>query len=241
MIDAYLEIMHGYLVGRESESATADALERAGFSPSSSPVAPSSSPSTFGVYRELVTRQWRAVLDHFFRAARAFALASSRTDDPTWDELALAFHQAHPPTEGNPNVFCLPFAAYLEARGCGAELVELADFAVTRYRAMHVAHGPTPVVEADVFARTYGFDVVSFSRAAEAGEAGCLLAAVPTTVVIGRSRRTGALRVVRASLGALVALSEADGSASSDQLPAGLTRALVESERGALALEGLLP
>jgi hypothetical protein len=236
MIDAYLEIMHGYLVGRESEPATADALERAGF-------APSGSTSTFGVYRELVTRQWRAVLDHFFRAARAFALASGRADDPTWEELTLAFHQAHPPREGNPNAFCLPFAGYLEERGCAAAMVELADFAVTRYRAMHAAHGATPALEADVFARSYAFDVVTFSRAAEAGEAGCLLAAVPTTVVVGRSRRTVALRVVRASLGALVALAEATGSvdAMSPDLPAGLTRAMVEGERATLVADGLIP
>lgn len=238
MIDAYLEIMHGYLVGRETEPATADALERAGYAPTSSSI-------TFGVYRELVTRQWRAVLDHFFRATRAFALANVRADDPTWDELTLAFHRAHPPTQGNPNAFCLPFAAYLEEHGCAAELVELADFAVTRYRAMHAPHGPTAVVEADVFARSYAFDVVSFSRAAEAGDVGRSLAAVPTTVVIGRSRRGGALRVVRASLGALVVLSELDGDmdapASAYELPAALTRAMVESERATLVAEGLIP
>ncbi len=238
MIDAYLEIMHGYLAGQADERATADLLERAGF-------APTPTATTFGVYRELVTRQWRAVLDHFFRAARTFALANAQPGEATWEELTLAFHRDHPPTQGNPNAFCLPFGAYLEERGCAAPMVELVDFAITRYRAMHAAHGPTVVVEGDVWPRSYAFDVVSFSRAAEAGEDRCVLAANPTTVLIGRSRRTGTLRVIRASLGALVALSEADGgghaSTPAAELPAGLTRALVEQERAVLTAEGLLP
>jgi hypothetical protein len=242
MMDAYFEIMHAYLSGVLSEGDAAAQLGRAGF------VSPAHADSTraasFGVYRELVRRQWRATLDSFFHAAKTHL---DHAEPKTWETLAQAFHATHPPVHGNPVRFCEPFFAFLEARSAGAALLELVDYTIIRYRAMHTAHVSLPRLERDIFARTYAFDVVAFCEQieCEGRPAPAELLAAQNTVLIGRSRIGGRLRVLRSSLGALEATesgAQVDPRGASDAaLPEGLTRTLVEQERAVLMAEGLLP
>jgi hypothetical protein len=252
MMDAYFEIMHAFLTGELTEGAATAQFELAGFSYAAEAVgagapAVSKAPS-FGVYRELVRRQWRSVLDGFFKAAQRF---ENQTNPQNWEQLANAFHTAHPPRHGNPNRFCEPFGTFLETRSARPELIELVDYATIRHRAMHAPHYPTPKLEQDLFARTYAFDVVAFCELVDDAAGATLpLKAAPTTVLIARSRIDGTLQIVRSSLGALFAVLAAVGEkvpgATVEQTPEanwppGVTPDLVERERQALVALGLLP
>ncbi len=234
-LDAFFEAMSELLAGR----LAAGEVERLlGKSPSGT--------ARLDRYRIFVHRQRRAVLDGFHASARAAAeLAAAGA----WARLADAYIREHPPRQWNPSRYAAGMAPFLSERLGGTDdsrraVVELADYAVTRWSAMvaDADENPTaPMMERTVFVRAYTHDVVTFSR--EQQELGATLETPPsivqTTVVIGRSWKTETVVVTRPSLAALVALARRDEPGT--PLPsAALTERDIENAEDELVALGML-
>lgn len=191
------------------------------------------------LYPTLVRRQWNGVVDHFYRALASIA---NHTHPGRFARLRDGYLEAHPPAHWEPNRNVLGLPAYLEALGDVPPLwIELADFAVCRFKVMHADHSDVPRLDETLFVRHYEHDVSLVSAVVER-EGGASVPDVqvaPRTIVFGRHVRTGRLVVTTPSFAALIALGRLAGE-SIPALPAGLTEAQVEHERGALAELGLI-
>lgn len=222
-LSVFFEEMEGFLLGERSAAAV---LERLGPS--------SSGRERFAHYAELVARQRRAVLDHFYRAARA---ASDATQFDAWRDAHL---RRRPPKHWVPSEAARSFTEQLVEVGAPTHVVELADFAFVRWSVLREPLGGAVTVDRTHFVRHYDYDVVSFTRDIEgsvtAMESASAPEARPTLAVVMRHQQRGELLVGTPSLAALFVLE----IASSGRWPAlttELTVADVLSE--ARRIEGL--
>lgn len=217
----FFAAMEPFLLGERSAE---DVLAQLGPSPSGS--------RRFALHAELVARQRRSVIDHFYRAVAAAAASPA-----LFARLRDDYLRAHPPSHWSPSEAARAFPEFLSSRDdATGPLRALADFAWVRFAAMHAPHEDGSIgLDAALFVRHYDHDVRSFSDEVERlGRTPAQLSATPRTLLVTRHRREGTLVVVTPSLASLVALAAAGGSLS---LPAGLTWPLVID--GAFELEGL--
>ncbi|HSO32607.1 MAG TPA: hypothetical protein VLT33_08825 [Labilithrix sp.] len=219
--------MEPFLLGQRSAS---DVLDRLGPSPSGA--------DRFALYAELVQRQRRGILDHFYRPVAAAAEARERG---RFGRLRDAYLCAHPPRHWTPNEAARAFPGFLSQQAdVGEDLVSLADYAWARFSVMHAPHRPEDVgLDEAVLVRHYEWDVATFSEAVERRLAGVTLRAIPRTLLLGRHRSASTLVVLTPSLGALLALAAASGRVPA--LPDGLSSAMVVEEARALVERGLFP
>lgn len=225
---AFFAEMDPFLRGERSAE---DVLARLG--PSSSGVA------RFGLYAELVRRQRRGIIDHFYRPVAAAAEAQEKG---LFGRLRDAYLLQHPPTHWAPNEAARAFPAFLtEQPVVDARLVALADYAWARFSVMHAAHRPGELgVDEAILVRHYAWDVAAYSDAVEQGAADVALEATPRTLLLGRHRAASStLVVLTPSLAALIAMAVASGRRPA--LPAGLTASMVEGEARELEARGLFP
>jgi len=218
----FFAAMEPFLLGERSAE---DVLAQLGPSPSGS--------RRFALYAELVARQRRSVIDHFYRSVAAAAASPA-----LFARLRDDYLRAHPPSHWSPSEAARAFPQFLSSRDdATGPLRALADFAWVRFAAMHAPHEDGSIgLDAALFVRHYDHDVRSFSDEVERlGKTPAQLSATPRTLLVTRHRREGTLVVVTPSLASLVALAAAGGSLSS--LPPGLTWSLVID--GAVELEGL--
>lgn len=188
----------------------------------------------FSVYATLVDRQQRGAIDSFFRAAM---VAATSWDHQRCDDLRREFLQAQPPTHWSPSTVALPFADYLEQQHAPVDIVELADFARTRYQ---VLAAPLHDGIASLAVRHYTHAVKEFTVGVELGEiTSGRPTTAPSTWLFGRHRVHANLVLVSPSLPALVALQLIEDQAWTAELPA-VDRTTVASEAHFLAAQGLL-
>jgi len=228
-LDAFFTEMKPFLLGERSAT---DVLARLGPSMSGA--------GRFALYAELVARQRRSIIDHFYRAAGAAA----ETHTPgLFGRLRDQYLREHPPTHWAPNEAARGFPDYLTGhREATDDLVALADFAWARFAVMHAPHVHDEVgLDDAILVRHYDCDVAAFSEAVERQDlTQGLPRLTPRTLLLGRHRRQGTLVVTTPSLGALIALAVASGRAQ-PLLPAGLTAGTVLGEARALEALGLVP
>jgi hypothetical protein len=163
------------------------------------------------LYATLVARQQQGVIDEFYAAVR---VASGRRFVGYRD----AYLRAHPPSHWAPARAAEHFAAFLEAQGAAAELIELADFAWVRHL---VLHAPVNGDGSCLTVRHYSHAVRAFTQAVERGTAEGVGRPVPMpeTWLMGRSLETAAFVVVEPSLAALVVVEVLSAGAWSVELP----------------------
>ncbi len=217
-LDAFFLSMGELFAG----TITADELERR-HGPSASGT------KRLALYKTLVERQKRGVLDHFFASVR---IASRLTSPSRWEQLVTRFLETHTPAHWEPNQFALQMLAYLQGspeQECGGlppYLVELADHACTRFSAMSAAApaGREAGIERRLFVRQYTHAVAEFALTAEKQPWACTQPppAEGLPILVVRSVRTGRLLTRKPSVTALIALGLRDG-VSLPSLPRGLT------------------
>lgn len=224
---AFFAEMDPFLRGERSAE---EVLARLG--PSSSGVA------RFALYAELVRRQRRGIIDHFYRPVAAAAEAKEKG---LFARLRDAYLREHPPTHWTPNEAARAFPGFLaEQEASDLQLVALADYAWARFSVMHAEHRPGELgVDDAILVRHYEWDVATYSEAVEHGTGDIELDATPRTLLLGRHRSASTLVVLTPSLAALIAMAVASGRRP--VLPAGLTAAVVEDEARALEARGLFP
>jgi hypothetical protein len=220
-----------FLRGETSAEAV---LERLGPSPSGT--------ARFALYAELVARQRRAVIDHFYRAVAA---AATFQKGDLFAQLRDDYLRSHPPGHWSPNQAARAFPAYLAGRSdLTPELAELADYAWIRYAAMHARHEDRTVgLDEAVFVRHYESDVVTFSSELdERGAGASLLSRTPCTLLVARHRRAGTLVITIPSLAALVSLATMTSDAGcAPTLPASLRWDDVMAGAEELEMLGVVP
>ncbi len=234
-LETFFGAMGPFLEGRAS---VADVAKKLGQSPSGE--------RRLALYPELIRRQKRGVLDHFFASARA---ACDGHEARLWERLAEQYIYEVSPTHWEPNRYAKPMLAFLETRQAAESsippvVVELADFAWVRFAAM-VAEHPTNAdlgMDRALFVRHYAHEVANYTSAVENGTSakGAFPEATPSTLVVCRSRRTHRLEIVRPSLGALVALRRREVPDEPVRLPKGLTEADVDHEDATLVELGVV-
>lgn len=192
----------------------------------------------FALYAELVRRQRRGIIDHFYRPVAAAAEAK---ETGLFGRLRDAYLVQHPPAHWTPNEAARAFPGFLaEQPVVDPQLVSLADYAWARFSVMHAAHRPGDLgVEAAILVRHYDWDVATYSEAVERGAEDVELRATPRTLLLGRHRSLSTLVVLTPSLAALIAMAVASGRRPA--IPAGLSAAMVEEEARALEARGLFP
>ncbi len=196
------------------------------------------------LYPELIRRQKRGIIDHFFAAARAECVAR---EPHLWDDLAGRFVRAVAPSHWEPNHYARPMLAFLEEqRGSdpriSTAMIELADYAWVRFSAMIAAHQDGSELERSLFVRHYTHDVATFTTDVEHGVAATRTSPEvrPCTLLIVRSRHTSRLEIVTPSLAALLALRRREAPGEPLSLPHGLTWPDVDREERALIALGVL-
>jgi hypothetical protein len=212
------------------ERSAEEVLARLG--PSSSGV------QRFALYAELVRRQRRGIIDHFYRAVAAAAEAE---DAGLFGRLRDAYLQLHPPAHWTPNEAARAFPGFLAAQVTASpQLVSLADYAWARFSVMHAEHRPGDLgVDEAILVRHYEWDVATYSDAVERGMGDVELGTTPRTLLLGRHRGAATLVVLTPSVAALVAMAVASGRRAA--FPESLTAAMVEEEARALEARGLFP
>lgn len=191
------------------------------------------------LYPVLVRRQWNGVFDHFYRV---LAQEVERSHPGRFARLRDDYLAARPPRHWEPNRNVLGLPSHLETQPDVPTLwLELADFTVCRFEAMHADRADVPRMDQDLFVRHYEHDVVGMTLRADRGETSSDPAtnAAPRTVVFARHVRTGRFVVTTPSFAALVGLGRLAGEQVPD-LPRGLTEQQVEQELRALAELGLI-
>lgn len=190
------------------------------------------------LYPVLVRRQWNGVFDHFYRA---LGKEVERSHPGRFPRLRDDYLEACPPRHWEPNRNVLGLPAHLDTQPDVPMLwIELADFAVCRFEAMHADRTDVPRMDQDLFVRHYEHDVVGTTLRIERGEASKEPSTkTPCTVVFARHVRTGRLVVTTPSFAALVGLGRLAGEPV-PALPRGLTDLHVEQELRALAELGLI-
>jgi len=201
------------------------------------------------LYPELVRRQKRGILDHFFASARAVCVAHH---PQLWDNLAEAYILEVAPDHWEPNHYAKRMYSFLEARQqtktpVPAAVLELVDFAWIRYAAMLAAH-PTGFAASGsalgqaLFVRSYSHEIPNFALAVEGGDraVGSRPEPASCTVLICRSRHTQRLEIVRPSLAALLALRRRDAPEAPLSLAPGISYSDVVREDQALVDLGVL-
>lgn len=196
------------------------------------------------LYPMLVQRQSRGLVDHFYRG---LAAALEATGSASFARLRDAYLAAHPPQSWEPNANLAAFPAFVRAAtDAPAWAFEMADFAWSRFLALHAEHVAGDVgLERAIFVRHYTHDVVAASttnerRSGSAPEHPAIPSFGARTIVFARHATDGHVVVVTPSLGALYALLRASGE-ELPPLPAGLTSAVLDEELLALRSRGLLP
>jgi hypothetical protein len=234
-LDRFFEAMLPFLERRASVEETVRVL---GPSPSGN--------GRLALYPELVRRQKRSLLDHFFAAVRA---ACEAHEPGLWERLAEEYVRELAPRHWEPNHYAEPMLAFLAARQerSGAlppAAFELADFAWVRFSAMIAAHpeGADPAIGRALFVRHYDHDVATYALAVESGAPRPAPGPerVATTLLVCRSRRSGRLEIVRPSLAGLVALRRREAPDEPPRRPRGLTEDDVAREDAALVELGAL-
>ncbi|MDP3153396.1 MAG: hypothetical protein Q8N23_12030 [Archangium sp.] len=218
-LDDFLKEMAGLLDG----SRSARQVERV--------LGPSASGSRrLALYATLVERQQHGVLDDFYAAVKVAA-------GPRFSPLREAYLRAYPPRHWVPSRAAAQFPSFLEQRGAGAALVELADFAWSRHV---VSMAPNTDDVSELIVRHYTHAVRAFTREVERdGKTSGRPLNVPETWLLGRSRQTAEVVIVEPSLAALVVIQVLQDRAWSADLPV-IPRDDLVREAGALASLGLL-
>jgi hypothetical protein len=226
---AFLAEMEPFLLGDRSADET---LAKLGPSPSGA--------HRFALYAELVARQRRGIVDHFYRTVRA---AAEATSPGLFARIRDEYLRDFPPKHWDPNEAARAFPDFLSARpDTPACLAALADYAWVRFAAMHAPHDPNDVgLDVALFVRHYEWDVTSFSDAVEKDDLRIgLPASTPRSLLVGRHRAKGSLVVLKPSLGALLALRAA-ATRCADPLPGGIRAEIVVEEARSLEQLGLVP
>jgi hypothetical protein len=187
-----------------------------------------------GVYATLVDRQQIGAVESMFRAA---LVACRSWDAAKAHQLLRGFLTEHPPTHWSPAQVALPFAEYLKSHDAPTDIVELADFAMTRH---HVLQAATSDGIDGLAVHYYTHAVREFTLAIESGEVSSgRPAAMACTWLLGRHRQTDALTVISPSLPLLVALQLVTDGHWSTELP-DVDKNSVHAEAEFLAAQGLL-
>ena len=234
-LDEFFRTMKPFLAGK---SSAADVEARLGKSASGT--------ARLALYPQLVRRQKRSVLDHFFRAA---ASASRSHDEVLWDRLIVTFLATNEPMHWEPNQFAREFVRFLgeieESERVPSDVSELADFAWIRHYVL-VSERPkegAAGMGTSLMIRQYAHEIPDFAREAETKNAADRKAAPraePCTVIVSRSHLTGRVEITRPSLAALVAVGRRDGHAGAQRLPPAITEEDVAREDAALVALGVL-
>lgn len=222
-LNDFLAQMAAMLAGQQSAAQCEAAI---GTSPSGT--------ARFAVYRTLVERQHRGVLESFFHGAM---VAARSWDAARCERLQLDFMQAYPPTGWAPIPMVLPFADFVESYGAPTDVIELADFARARHDVMSAA--PSDGIEG-LAVRHYSHAIGEFINDVERDKTATgRPRPEPTVVLLGRNRHSSSLVLVSPSLPTLVALQLVEDRVWSDELPV-VDHAHVAHEAAFLYDHGLL-
>ncbi len=188
-----------------------------------------------GVYVKLVDRQQRGALESLFRAA---LVAAASWDPRRAEALCTGYLAAFPPAHWAPSIVAAPFADYVADHGAPADIVELADFARTRF---DVLRAPATDGLEGLAVRHYTYSVHTFTHQVERERlASGRPSAEPATLILGRHRTTADFVVVTPTLAMMIALQLAEEGAWSPELPP-IERRDVREAAAALVAHGLLP
>ncbi len=167
-----------------------------------------------GVYTKLVDRQQRGALESLFRAT---LIAADTWDLPRSESLRAGYLVAFPPKHWAPSVVAAPFADYLAHNGAPADVVELADFARTRF---DVLRAPATDGIEGLAVRHYTHSVHTFTQRVEReGLASGRPVAEPATLILGRHRTSADFVLVTPTLAMMIALQLAEDGSWSPELP----------------------
>lgn len=187
-LDVFFAEMAELLAGRRSPAECEAVL---GPSPSGT--------ARLGIYATLVDRQQQAALEALYRAT---LVAARSWDREACAELCAGYLRAAPPSHWAPAVVAAPFSDYLEPHGAPTDVVELADFARTRYEVLSAPAGDRG---ADLAVRHYTHAVREFTFAVEhEHRASGRPDAVASTWLFGRHRDTADLVLITPSLATLI-------------------------------------
>ncbi|MEO7091934.1 MAG: hypothetical protein ABI175_01710, partial [Polyangiales bacterium] len=186
------------------------------------------------VYAKLVDRQQRGALASLFRAA---LVAADSWDPRRSEELRAGYLSTFPPAHWAPSVVAAPFADYLIANGAPADVIELADFARTRFE---VLRAPASDGIDGLAVRHYTHAIHTFTHQVErAGLTSGRPTSEATTLILGRHRETADFVVITPTLAMMVALQLAEERSWSPELPT-VERCDVRDAAAALFAHGLL-
>ena len=209
---SFFEAMQPFL---ERRASVEDTVARLGPSASGN--------ARLGLYPELIRRQRRGVVDRFFRAAKAAcdALQPSR-----WEALLEAFTRDVAPRHWEPNEYAKQLFDHVQTLPPDERLpeavIELCDYAWIRFSAMRAAHQSGVGLDASLFVRQYTHEVDRYTSAVESGTVPASPAPLvaPCLLLVGRSRHTERLEILRPTIAALFALQLREDPTTA--LPAGI-------------------
>lgn len=229
-LEAFFDAMSPFLAGTLDASAVE---ARLGACPSGT--------ARLALYRELVRRQHRDVLDGLFVSVR-HACASLRAG--LWGELVDGYLRAHPPTHWEPNHAGIALSDYLarlrEHDGSLPVLLEeLADYEMSRFlvgvRGLTDDDGG-PALDRDMFLRHYDHDVAAYADQARRAAAPPWPERRPTTLLLAWSRTEERVVALHVSLAAVAVVARRAGRPLSSRLD---PLSLADAER-TLARLGIL-
>lgn len=188
-LDTFFEQLGAMLDGRRSAAEVEAVL-----GPSASGTA------RLALYRTLVERQQRGVIDEFYAAVK---VACETIASGSFARHRDAYLKAHPPAPWAPAAAAASFPAFLEGRAVKGELVELADLAWARHL---VLQAPARDDVSGLCVRHYAHAALAFTADVERGRQKGRPKASAETWLMGRSRHTGRFVAVVPSVAALVLL-----------------------------------